>query len=226
MDNMAIYNAVRDVPQIAKRTIGGGRLKGKTDINPMWRIKTLTENFGPCGVGWKAPIRKQWLEAGANGEVMAFCNIELFVKVDGEWSEGIDGTGGAAAVSKENEGYYTDDECYKKAYTDAISVACKMLGFGADVYWEKDSTKYSERPQTDKPPAQKPVVTPTVAQQSPEMLKAVNDKANEAAAVFGKSAGQIKTDACNALRVTGLNDDELRVIIKWMDEQMAKVRAQ
>ena len=26
--------------------------------------------------------------------------------------------------------------------TDAISVACKSLGVGADVYWDKDSTKY------------------------------------------------------------------------------------
>lgn len=23
-----------------------------TDINPMWRIKRLTEIFGPVGVGW------------------------------------------------------------------------------------------------------------------------------------------------------------------------------
>ena len=50
---------------------------------------------------------------------------------------------GSRLVSKENSGLYTDDECYKKAYTDAISVACKSLGIGADVYWEKDSTKYS-----------------------------------------------------------------------------------
>lgn len=30
------------------------------------------------------------------------------------------------------------------ALTDAISVACKTLGMGADVYWDKDSTKYSQ----------------------------------------------------------------------------------
>lgn len=29
------------------------------------------------------------------------------------------------------------------ALTDAISVACKALGIGADVYWDKDSTKYN-----------------------------------------------------------------------------------
>lgn len=49
MDNMTIYNAVRSVPDSAKRRIEAGRLKGKTDINPMWRIKALTEQFGLCG---------------------------------------------------------------------------------------------------------------------------------------------------------------------------------
>ena len=45
MDNMEIYEKVRSVPENAKRKIEAGRLKGKTDINPMWRIKTLTEQF-------------------------------------------------------------------------------------------------------------------------------------------------------------------------------------
>jgi hypothetical protein len=32
---------VRVVPNEAKKEIKGGRLSGFTDINPMWRIKTL-----------------------------------------------------------------------------------------------------------------------------------------------------------------------------------------
>lgn len=43
MKNMDLYDAFRAVPQEAKKAIGGGRLKGKTDINPMWRLKALTE---------------------------------------------------------------------------------------------------------------------------------------------------------------------------------------
>ena len=144
MDNLAIYNAVRSVPGSAKRQIGAGRLKGKTDINPMWRLKTLTEQFGPCGIGWKYVITDKRLEQGANGEVAAFLDIDLFVKVDGAWSEAIPGTGGSAFVAKEKNGPYTSDECFKMALTDAISVACKALGFGADVYWEADRSKYDK----------------------------------------------------------------------------------
>jgi len=142
MDNLTIYNATRKPPQNALKTIKGGRLSGYTDINPMWRIKALTEQFGPCGIGWKYIITKQWLEEGANGEIAAFTNIDLYIKWNGEWSEAIPGTGGSAFVTKERSGLYTSDECFKMALTDAISVACKSLGMAADIYWESDRTKY------------------------------------------------------------------------------------
>ena len=140
--NLDIYNAVRSVPAEAKKEIRGGRLNGKTDINPMWRIKKLTEQFGPCGVGWKYTIDREWLETGANGEISAFMDISLYYKYNGEWSEAVPGTGGSAFIAKEKAGLYTSDECYKMALTDALSVACKALGIAADVYWDKDKTKY------------------------------------------------------------------------------------
>ena len=49
---MEIYEKMQDTPKEAQKQIGAGRLKGFTDINPMWRIKRLTEVFGPCGIGW------------------------------------------------------------------------------------------------------------------------------------------------------------------------------
>lgn len=145
-DNLYIYKNVADVPENAKKTIGAGRLKGMTDINPMWRIKALTEQFGPCGVGWKYVIDKQWLEDGSDDTICAFCNVSLYFKLPtGEWSEAIPGTGGSTYIAKERNGLYTSDEVYKMALTDALSVSCKALGVGADVYWQggKDS-KYSQ----------------------------------------------------------------------------------
>lgn len=143
MNNMELYEKVRKCPDNALKKIQAGRLKDKSDINPMWRIKTLTENFGTCGIGWYYDITRQWLEQGANGEISAFCNIDLYIKVGDEWSKPIQGTGGSAFIAKEKAGLYTSDECYKMALTDALSVACKALGFAADVYWGSDSTKYS-----------------------------------------------------------------------------------
>lgn len=148
-DNMEIYEKVREVPEDAKKTIGGGKLKGFTDINPMWRIKTLTQLFGPCGFGWYFNIVEHWIDEGAD-EITANVIIELFVKYEGEWSKPIAGIGGAKLVASEKNGKATSDECFKMATTDAISVACKSLGIGANVYWNKDATKYTKEEAEEK----------------------------------------------------------------------------
>lgn len=163
--NLDLYNKVREVPKEAQKTIGGGRLKGMTDINPMWRIKTLTEQFGICGIGWYTEVIDQWIEtptSDTTSEQVANVKIALYIKVDGEWSKPIIGVGGAMFVTKEKMGMYVDDECYKKAYTDAISVACKALGIGADVYWSSDRTKYTQKDETPT----NDLATPTVSYDS------------------------------------------------------------
>lgn len=145
-ENMELYNALRSVPVNAQKKIAAGRLKGFTNINTMWRIKALTEQFGPCGIGWKTVTTKEWLEQGADGAVTAHCNLNLFIRVDGEWSEAIEGCGGAAYVSLERSGKYTSDEAFKMARSDALSYACKNIGVAADVYFEEDAdNKYTER---------------------------------------------------------------------------------
>lgn len=172
MANLDLWEKVRAVPPTAIKPIVGGRLKGMSDINPVWRQKELTNQFGMCGIGWKYVITKQWLETGGKDEIAAFVNIDLFIKVNGEWSDAIPGTGGSSFVANERNGPYVSDECFKMALTDAISVSCKALGFGADVYWDKDSTKYNkhhdklteapkdkadpQKPPTNNPPASKP----------------------------------------------------------------------
>ena len=92
-DNMTLYNAVRTPPPEALKAITGGRLKGMTDINPMWRIKTMTEQFGPCGDGWWYTIDNLWTEAGAGGEIAAFARISLYYRIDGEVVQPVPGIG-------------------------------------------------------------------------------------------------------------------------------------
>lgn len=143
MKNLDLYNEVREVPKEAQKTIRGGRLKGMTDINPMWRIKTLTENFGMCGVGWfYSVLETKTIPAGE--EIIAVVDIHLYVKTNEKWSEPIFGTGGSKLLSQESGGMYVNDEAFKMALTDAISVACKSLGMGADIYWQSDNTKYND----------------------------------------------------------------------------------
>lgn len=144
MNNLDIYEKVREVPESAQKKIAAGRIKGFTDINPMWRIKILTEQFGPCGIGWYYTIEEKWTERQETGEIITNILINLYVKIGDDWSKPIQGIGGSMQVSKESKGLYVSDESYKMALTDAISVACKALGVGANVYWQSDRTKYSK----------------------------------------------------------------------------------
>lgn len=152
-ENMELYQLFRECPKEAQKSITAGRLKGKTDINPMWRIKVLTEAFGPCGFGWTCKITQTWIEdSPETEEKTANVRVELRVKHNGEWSEPIEGIGGAMFVAQEKSDLYTDDDCFKKAYTDAISVACKALGVAADIYYAKDpDTKYSSDDENEQP---------------------------------------------------------------------------
>ena len=139
MDNMQIYNAARSVPVEAQKGFNTGKFAG-TDINPMWRIKTLTTLFGPAGVGWYVDDVVERCEI--HGETtISIVNLNLYIKVNGEWSKPIFGTGGNVLLRKGS----ASDEGYKMALTDALSVACKMLGIGADIYFDKDVTKYTEQ---------------------------------------------------------------------------------
>lgn len=140
-----LYNRVRAVPAEAKKEILAGRLKGKSDISPLWRIQTLTREFGPAGIGWYTEIADKQVETATNGERAIYLHIRLYIRDEkGEWSKPIEGFGGAMILSNESKGAYLDDDAFKKAYTDAISQACRSLGIGADVYWANDATKYQQ----------------------------------------------------------------------------------
>ena len=80
----------------------------------------------------------------SNDEITANVLISLYIKHDGAWSAPIQGIGGSKLVANEKQGLYVNDECFKMALTDAISVACKALGVGADIYWSNDNTKYND----------------------------------------------------------------------------------
>lgn len=149
--NMLYYEQLRNVPKEAIKPIAAGRLKGMSDINPMWRIKAMTQAFGPCGIGWKYEIVNQWQEQYGN-EVKSFTIVNLYIKVNGEWSDAIPGTGGATIVEVNSKGMYVNDEGHKMSLTDALSVAMKALGVAADIYFEKDAkydTKYDNIPTQD-----------------------------------------------------------------------------
>lgn len=167
-DNLRYYEQGRAVPQNAQKAFDNGTFKG-TDINPMWRIKKLTEMFGPCGIGWYVDVISERCEE--HGDVtIAIVDLNLYVKDNGEWSKPIFGTGGnKIRYTTQKRGVIISDEGYKMAFTDALSIACKSLGIGADIWYANDVTKYTQNSKPVQKPAETVIPTqkPSEAQEEP-----------------------------------------------------------
>ena len=151
MNNLEYWSKCSRPPTEALKQIKGGRLKGMTDISPQWRYKIMTDMFGPVGIGWRYEVCERWTQVAGN-ESAVFVAVKLYYKHNGEWSEAVSGSGGSKLVASESSGLHFSDEAYKMAETDALSVAMKQIGVGADIYmgmW--DGSKYKDT--NDQPPA-------------------------------------------------------------------------
>ena len=163
MDAMEIYNKLSHPPENMLRKITGGKIAGKTDINPQWRYKAMSETFGLVGIGWKYEIMRLWTETGAGGEVLGFAQVAVYVKTGDTWSDPIIGVGGSKLVQLEKGQLVSNDEGFKMAITDAFSTSLKMLGVAAAIYEGKwDGTRYTDSPEpsNSEPQAQRQPNTP------------------------------------------------------------------
>lgn len=190
MLNTQIWDALKRPPSSALREIKGGRLNGKTDINPQWRMQVMTERFGPAGVGWKYSVERLWLEPAAEGQVAAFAQINLSYRNPdtGDWSDPIPGIGGSMFIEAEKNGLHVSDEAYKMAITDALSVAMKALGVAADIYaglW--DGSKYRDIPGNAPQSPQNAPKAPAVAEHAPAVNATPSDATGVNAGIQDKA---------------------------------------
>ena len=127
--NMQHYDNLKKVPANALKTIQFGNLKGKSDINPQWRYEALTEEFGPCGVGWKYEIVETHTQGSRKRQ---FRHIEWYLlKLIYTSKRARNGLhryqlmAGTSLLLKDKNGIHGNDEAYKMATTDAPWDGCQ-----------------------------------------------------------------------------------------------------
>ena len=127
-------------PKHTKPFQRSGGFKG-TAIKPMFSYRLMTEEFGPCGEGWGVHEPSFQVYPGAEGEVLVYCTVSVWYGP--QPVRMVCGVGGDKVISKFSSGLKSDDEAFKKAFTDAITNALKMIGVGADVHMGLfDDSKY------------------------------------------------------------------------------------
>ncbi len=116
---------------------------GGTAIKPIYTSQKMTEEFGPAGKGWGMGEPSFQTIPASEGQVAVYCTVSLWwADADGAVNT-VYGVGGDMVVVKQSSGLRTDDEAFKKAFTDAIGNAMKHLGMSADVHMGLfDDSKY------------------------------------------------------------------------------------
>jgi len=128
--NLSIWNALAKTdPKHTKPFNRAGGFKG-TSVKPIWVIKQLTEQFGPCGIGWGVN-EPSFQVVPCEGEVLVFCTVSGW---HGKKENVVYGVGGDKVQAKRQGGHFCDDEAFKKAFTDAVNNAFKFVGVAADIH--------------------------------------------------------------------------------------------
>lgn len=149
--NLDIWDRVSKTPEsFLKGFSGRGGFKGHA-INATYVDYTMTQLFGPCGIGWGFEILKDEVHEGhqlGNGQTHLTHVLQLRL-----WYRYHDDEGAKKGevtqfgqtelryeVGKENQRrVVTDSEAWKKSVTDAKTKCASLLGIGADVffgYWD------------------------------------------------------------------------------------------
>ena len=131
----------RTDPKHTKPFTRGGGFKG-TAIKPMFSYLRMTEEFGPCGKGWGVGEPTFQVVPGAESELLVYCTASVWYRHEDAECR-VFGVGGDKIVNKFAGGLKSDDEAFKKAFTDAVTNALKLIGVGADVHMGLfDDNKY------------------------------------------------------------------------------------
>ena len=149
--SLNLFRAQARPPKEALNEIKFGPLKGKSDINPQWRVEALTETYGLYGLGWFVQIKDTTtVDLPETQEKMLFLTLELFVRdwsipEEYKWFGPAIGIGGDYLIIRDKNGVHGNDEAYAMAMTDALGKAAKLFGIANDIYRGKYDTKYGWR---------------------------------------------------------------------------------
>ena len=144
MSNLELWELVSvTAPSITKNAKVGGH--EFTAVDPQVQRKNATEQFGPFGIGWGVShVETEFVTLNQDNVLFVYKAV-LWYKwkdVSGEFPI----TSAVKAMYRTNgkSGYLKiDDDCSKKAATNAVSKGLSHLGFNSDVFEGKyDDEKY------------------------------------------------------------------------------------
>lgn len=133
-------------PDACKPFTRAGGFKG-TAIDPMWLIRSATEQWGPFGYKWGIDVLSTEVIVLSETNQLHVVSAVLWYDHKGSMAK-VPCFGQTWLVSPGKNGPIYDEEAPKKSLTDALAKALSWLGFGAAVHMGVfDGNKYTDLPE-------------------------------------------------------------------------------
>lgn len=143
-DNMKLWKSVCVTDPAEVKPITGKQYKGNSP-KPYWIVRRLTEEFGPCGIGWGFTILGERFERFGESESLHVATVRLWYCLEdkrGEFEQ--IGQTRSSYVSSAGK-FIVDEDAPKKSVTDALVKCASYLGFAGDIFsGQWDDSKYVE----------------------------------------------------------------------------------
>ncbi len=183
---MAMWDRLMPTDPKYTKAFDRGGFKG-TATNATYIVRKLTEEFGPCGAGWRFVLDDEQIIDGhtlhENGDKAKLHVVRGHLEyrqtgmnaiaVDDPWFATSPQFGQTMLVGRNKNGLFTDEEAPKKSITDCISKCAVLLGIAADVHLGLfDDNKYvNQRKQEEAAEAAEDPKAPPASPAAPQQAK-------------------------------------------------------
>ena len=142
MSNKALWDRVCVTDPAAVKPITGKQYSGNSP-KPYWIVERLTDEFGPCGIGWGFTIINERFERFSGTDSLHVAVVRLWYVQDGKRGE-LEQIGQTKASYVTSKGsFMLDEDAPKKSVTDALVKCASYLGFAGDIFSGRwDDSKY------------------------------------------------------------------------------------
>lgn len=141
-NNKALWNRSFTTDPKAVKPITGKQYQGNSP-KPYWIVERLTDEFGPCGIGWGFTILNERFERFSDTDALHVAVLRLWYVLDDKRGE-LEQIGQTKASYTTSKGaFMVDEDAPKKSVTDALVKCASYLGFAGDIFSGRwDDSKY------------------------------------------------------------------------------------
>ena len=141
-ENKALWRRVCVTDPKAVKPITGKQYNGNSP-KPYWIVERLTDEFGPCGIGWGFTILGERFERFSDTDTLHVAAVRLWYVLDGKRGE-FEQIGQTKATYTTAAGkFMLDEDAPKKSVTDALVKCASYLGFAGDIFSGRwDDSRY------------------------------------------------------------------------------------